>query len=153
MSQSNSISILCYNIHMGKFVAPITGHQKHNRLWQIWVPLGLCIAIVLFLGVMAVLWTTQDVSGDFNTKWASISVVILSLPALIAGLLSFAILCGLIYLTSRLSRSLSQIIRRVLGFLLEFQGFVQHWGDKAVSPVIGIKSKWYGFTSILRKKT
>lgn len=125
--------------------------HKQQILWQIWVPLIVCFLIVLFLAVMSVWMTAQDITGDFNTKWSSISLVFLSLPALFAALVLLIVLCGLIYLAAILITKTPVYSRKVLDFLLQAQKFVQCWSDKIAEPVIGIKSRWHGLSRIIRK--
>lgn len=149
-----SQTILCYNTCMEEIEKFMTKKRVHKKqiLWQIWVPLLSAILIVLFLSIMTVLVTTRDISGDFNTKWASVSVVYLSLPVLVTAFLFLVILGLFIYLISKAIQFTPVYGQKAFEFLQIVRKVTLDWSDKAANPVIGFKSKWSGFTRILRKK-
>ena len=134
-----------------KFMTKKRIHKK-QALWQIWVPLIAAILIVLFLSIMTVLLTTRDLSGDFNTKWAGVSVVYLSLPVLVTAFLFLVLLCLFIYLLAKAIQFTPVYGQKAFEFLQLVRNTISDWSDKAANPVIGIKSKWSGFTRILQKK-
>jgi hypothetical protein len=127
--------------------------HKKQTFWQIWVPLIACLLIFIFLAVLVILFTTRDVTGDFNTKWAGISIVFLSLPAIFTSFIFLVIICALIYLTAKIISQTPAFGQKILRFFYQVQNFVMHWGDKAVKPVVIIKSKWHGFSRIFAKKS
>jgi hypothetical protein len=131
----------------------IRKNHKKQTLWQIWVPLIIGILIMLFLGVMAVIITTRDVSGEFNTKWASISAIYLSLPALLVAFIFLTILIGLIYLFSKLYVIIPEYLHKGLGLLYQIRDAVDRSSQTVTKPVITAKSKWQGFTTLFKKKS
>ncbi|MCE5207677.1 MAG: hypothetical protein LLG42_05115 [Chloroflexi bacterium] len=127
--------------------------HKKQTLWQIWVPLTAGILIALFLCVMAVFLTTRDMSGEFNSKWAGVSVIFLSIPTLFAAFLFLVILVGLIYLASKLLHNAPVYGQKVIEFLQNVQAVTHNLSDKVAEPVINIKSKWHGFSTLFKKKS
>ena len=127
--------------------------HKKQTLWQIWVPLTAGILIALFLCVMAVFLTSRDMSGEFNSKWAGVSVIFLSIPTLFAAFLFLVILVGLIYLASKLLHNAPVYGQKVIEFLQNVQAVTHNLSDKVAEPVINIKSKWHGFSTLFKKKS
>lgn len=134
--------------------APSAKQQHKNQtLWQIWVPLIAAILVMLFLCVMAVLLTARDASGDFNTKWAGISVVYLAIPAFFEGFIILLILAGLIFLVSKLLQYTPVYTQKASDILNNINFTLRQYSDKAAMPVISLKSAWSGFTTLLKRIT
>ena len=131
----------------------IRRNHKKQTLWQIWVPLIAGILIALFLAILTVILTSRDVSGEFNTKWASISAIYLSLPALFIAFIFLAILVGLIYLFSKLHRIVPEYMQKALAILFRVRDAIHSSSNTITKPVITVKSKWKGFTTLFKKKS
>lgn len=128
-------------------------NHKKQTFWQIWVPLIVGILIVLFLAVLTVILTSRDISGEFNTKWASISAIYISLPALFIAFIFLAILVGLIFLFSKIHRIVPEYMQKALDILLKIRDTIHMSSDTVAKPVITVKSKWRGFTTLFKKKS
>ncbi len=111
---------------------------KKDTLYQIYLPLGIFILLILTLGVLAIVSTTNNFSQ--TADWANISVVILSVPFFMISLLFLAILILLIYAQSKLLKWLPIQTKRLYALILRVSAFVWRFSDKAASPIINVKS-------------
>ena len=127
-----------------------TTHRK-DTFWQIWLPLIVSVLLILALAVVIVVSTVRDTSGDFNTKWSSISLVYLSLPTLLLALIVLILLAGLIYLLVRLYQWIPGFSLRVTDFMNQVSYYARLVCDKSVSPIVFVRSKYAGLNAILKK--
>ncbi len=133
---------------------PLTNVQhKKQTLWQIWVPLFAAILVMFFLCVITVLFTTRDVTGEFNTKWAGISIIYLAIPAFLEAFIVFLIVVGLIFLFTKLLQITPVYTRKVTDFMDKVSFTVRQYSDKAARPIISIKSKWSGFKALFKQRS
>jgi hypothetical protein len=131
------------------FEPPPNPKHRKQKLWQIFVPLGVAIAIMLALAV----WTGVATAGDpvVGMEWAAVSIVFLSLPAMLIGLIFLVVLVGLIYLLSKLLGILPY-------YSLMARTFVYRTGAKLINltntlakPVVFINSLWAGWLRLLER--
>ena len=93
-----------------------TPEQNHRRqsAWQIWVPLGLLLAIFLTVGVLLVLYTSgyapQPDLPDQQSPLAKSSVIFLVAGACLGSLLQLLILIGLVILSAESRSALVQVL-------------------------------------------
>ena len=150
-------TILCYNIVMNEDAKqnPIDTRKNHKKqaTWQIWVPLIVAVLVAIFLAVMIIIFTARDINGEFNTKWAGISIIYLSIPAIVLALLLLAFLGLLIYLIYRLYKIIPDYSQKVLEILTKIRFGVDQASEKISKPVIFIKSKWSGLTKPFKKNS
>jgi hypothetical protein len=129
--------------------------QKHRKasFWQIWFPLGISCILFIASAVFVVILTARDTTGQFNTKWASISITYLSLPALFLALLILILLIGLIYLFARLYQILPEYLlkaREIFGLINQYTHMIS---ERITKPVIVINSKASGWATLFKKKS
>jgi hypothetical protein len=115
---------------------PLT-HQKHRRevLWQITIPLGLGLLVILTMAILAAASTASQAS-----HWADISLIWLITPTLLFTLITLAILAALIYGLVRLILVLPFYTYRLLNWLNLFGSRVKQLGNKAVEPVLRVQA-------------
>jgi hypothetical protein len=131
------------------FEPPPNPSHKKQKIWQIWVPLGFAILLMLAL----VVWAALATAGNpvVGMEWAAISIVFLSLPAMLIGLIILVILAGLIYLVSKLLGVLPY-------YSLIARTFVYRTGAKLIGfmnalakPVLFVNGIWAGWLKLLER--
>ena len=136
---------------MNTYIEVKNNHRKQT-FWQIVTPLVISALIIIAVAVFVVILTTRDASGAFNEKWASISLIYLSLPAIVFLLVLLAILIGLIYIIGKLYRALPRYAAALYAFLRDINRLTNTASDKITRPVIFINSRLTGI-SVLNKKS
>lgn len=129
--------------------------KKHRKqtFWQVWFPLAITILIFLFLAVFVVILTAGDQTGNFNTKWASISLVYLSIPALISALIILVLLIATIYLAGKLYIILPEYSLKALDFLKKVSSALRMASDRISMPIIFVNSRMTALSVLFRRKS
>lgn len=130
----------------------IKNDHKKKSFWQIWLPLAVSIVVMLVLCVFVVLLTTRDTSGDFSLKWSSISIIFMSLPAMLFSLLFLALLIGVIYLLIKLYAILPHYAHQLRYILKKAGEFIHMACDRVSAPIILVNSNYAGFSTLFKKK-
>lgn len=123
---------------------PTRQHRK-QVFWQIWLPLIVCIALVLFLAVI----TSISAGTDIVTKWSHFSTIYIVIPALVIGFIFLTLLVAIIYGFTRLIGILPVYTRLVQGYFFKAADFIRLWSNKAVAPVLSIKAGLAGIRTFL----
>ena len=117
-------------------------HAEHRRevFWQITLPLGFGILLVL-AAVAAIILSATQPATDLG-RWADVSVMWLILPSLFFALILLIILIGFIYL-------ISYILRLVPHYARILQIYVEFWKTKisqllnrSIEPILRMSSIW-----------
>lgn len=118
----------------------VSPHPKHlrDRVWQIWVPMGIAVLIVLGVMVYAVVLATG--AGNAVAEWASVSLIILILPALLGALVFLAITAGLAFVVTLLIGRLPYYTRKIRVFLLNLNRTVERLGNQTTKPFVTYNS-------------
>jgi hypothetical protein len=131
------------------FEPPPNPEHRKQKIWQIFVPLGIAVALMIALAVWAAIATANDPMVGHD--WAAVSIVFLSLPALLIGLIFLVILAGLIYLVSKLLGILPY-------YSLIARTFVYRSGAKLINitntlakPVVFVNAVWAGWLRLLER--
>lgn len=114
---------------------PIT-YQAHKRqiTWQIFVPLGLGVLLVLMVAICATQGSNFQVS-----QWADASLVLMISSWMLVGLLSLAVVVVSVYGLSRVLRILPYYFFRSQGFLFRLQLRSHTINNGAVEPILRIQ--------------
>ena len=117
-------------------------HQQQQTfqrtVWfQIYLPL---LAGVLVLGGL-VTWIWIAGAGT-GSAWADSAITLLSIPALILGVLVLGVLGGLVYLVFRVLQELPAPLAQVQEFFVQVSHITRGYADKLVKPVIATKAFW-----------
>ncbi len=121
----------------GHRVDPLKRHRS-QAAWQIWVPLGLGIAVVVALCVLSALATFSDL--PISKTLAPVAVIWVVIPNCLSGLLTIAILFGFVFLAAKMLGGLPRVGAQLLGAANQLQSFVQKLSDLAAAPVIKANS-------------
>ncbi len=125
--------------------APLKKHRI-QAAWQIWVPLGLAIALVVTLCVLSALATANDL--PISKTLAPVAVIWVLIPNCLSGFIPLAILVGLVYLNAKILGGLPRLGEAILNALGRLQKLIQQFSNLAARPVIaagGIKAGWVHF--------
>ncbi len=126
-------------------VNPLKRHRA-QAAWQIWVPLGLAVALVITLCVFSALATMNDL--PISKTLAPVTVIWVVIPYCLSGLIPLAILFGCVFLTAKMLRGLPRLGARILAGLTRLQTLAKLLSDRVASPVIkagSIKAGWNHF--------
>ncbi|MEW5867851.1 MAG: hypothetical protein AB1894_01135 [Chloroflexota bacterium] len=125
---------------------PIThAKHKHEVLWQITVPLGVGVLVLVGLAI-----AMGFGSAEQHSRWADISLIWLISPMLIVALLFLVILAGLTYGLIVLIQILPPYARQVQDFFVLLSIQVGKLGDKLVDPVLRIRAFKASFQTLTR---
>ncbi|MEA4906104.1 MAG: hypothetical protein GYA17_21395 [Chloroflexi bacterium] len=122
----------------------VPNESKHASqvFWQVWTPLVLAIVAMIALAVFSVL--ASQGNFDVSLKWANISFVFLSIPVIGAGLISLALLAGIIYGVGRLAAWLPGFMETVQNIFILVQDRVHQAADTGARPILFVRSTWAG---------
>jgi hypothetical protein len=129
---------------------PIT-RRRHRQevLWQISVPLGVGVLLVL-LAAAGVIFAGATGRAAVE-RWASISTIWLILPMLMVALLFIAITAAFAYGVMRLIAVLPGYSRKVQDFFILVETRVKKAADAAVEPSLRVQSMLAGLRAVRRK--
>ena len=122
--------------------------QRHHRqaAWQIWLPVGLGVALFLALAVTAVMLTFGD--QPLAKNWASLSVIWWILPSCLGGIIGLAILMGSVIVAAKGIQGLPALGARILEALDRLGKAVKGFSDRAAAPLIKTYSQQAAWASI-----
>ncbi len=114
-------------------VDPLLKHRA-QAAWQIWVPLGFGIALVVALCVLSALATFSDL--PISKTLAPVAVIWVVIPNCLSGLFTLAILAGCVFLAAKMLGGLPGLGGRILAAVYRLQGLVQALSARITAPVI-----------------
>ncbi|MBK7453993.1 MAG: hypothetical protein IPJ46_09840 [Anaerolineales bacterium] len=110
-------------------------HRK-QRTMQIILPVVVSAILMIGLVVLTSLITFRS-EGDVS-RWAAISTIWIIIPVLVAGLITLAILIGLIYLMARALSALPAYTAIAQDYVYLAKSYIIRAADKVAVPVIAI---------------
>lgn len=123
---------------------------KKELLWQIYLPLFLFIFVVLAVGIISILSTTDNFAR--TADWANVSVVFLSVPFMLISLVFLAVFILLIYAQYKLIKWLPIQLKRLYALVLRVSAFVWRISDKAASPIVKVNGWSAAIKQFFQKK-
>ncbi len=113
-------------------------YLKHRK--QMMQQIILPVVVVSVLLIALVLWIIfLTANGNQNVgRWASISAIWITLPILLAGLITLAILGGLVYLMMRLLGILPTYTGLAQDYVQLGALYIQRFTEAAVKPVFAV---------------
>ena len=103
---------------------------------QIILPVVLSAILMVGLIILIILVTFKS-EGDVS-RWAAISTIWIIIPVLVAGLITLAILIGLIYLMARALSALPTYTAIAQDYVYLAKSYIIRAADKVTVPVIAI---------------
>jgi hypothetical protein len=116
-----------------KAVTPRDSHRR-QMIWQVWVPLGASIVIVLALEILAIVGAAQG--SPQVDHWGAISAIWVILPVLLGGVLTLAIVGGLAYGVTKLLQKMPDWMLKAQLFMVHLALLVRRASDAATKPVM-----------------
>ena len=111
-------------------------YKRHRKelAWQIILPMVL--TTILFIGMIVLIYfaTFRD-NGDVG-RWAAISTIWIVIPVMVAGLIFFIILGGIVYLLKYLLNIAPTYTGLAQDFVHKIAGYIKRMADAVVKPVI-----------------
>ena len=124
-----------------KATIPRPAHEsylKHRKqiVWQIIMPVVVASLLIVALIVLVNIATFNQ-GGDV-ARWAAVSTIWIIIPVLVAGLITLAILIGLIYLMARALSALPTYTAIAQDYVYLAKSYIIRAADKVTVPVIAI---------------
>jgi hypothetical protein len=123
-------------------------HRK-QVWWQIFVPLGIFILLIVLLGYLVTTSTLNN--AEFGTKYSSISLVWILIPVILIAFILLTIMAGLIF-------GVGQLLSITPGYALKSQVFIEFlvskwidYNNMVVTPVLRLAGWMAGFQVIRRR--
>jgi hypothetical protein len=113
---------------------------RRDVIWQIGLPLGAAILIVLVLAGLLI----APVGAPVRSVWADISLIFLIIPTGLAALVALALIVGLAYLMFRLLRELPYYAKKAQDFVALATYRINNLAAKIANVVLSIRSFWAG---------
>ncbi len=123
--------------------------HRRQAFWQIWIPLGIVILLVLTAAVLAAVFTGggQISSGQL----ASVSIIWLILPLIVAGFIYLLFIAGMIFFIARAARLLPVYTHLIQLYAHIINLRVTEFLDRLVNPVIRGRARASGWKAIWKK--
>ena len=113
-------------------------YKQHRKqlISQIILPVVISALFIVGLIVLVNVATFRD-NGDVG-RWAAISTIWIVIPVMVAGLIFFIILGGIVYLLKYLLNITPGYTRQVQEFVYLIFSYIKRAADAAVKPVFFI---------------
>ena len=129
---------------------PITTQKHHHEVfWQITVPVTVGGVLLLLIAIGVVIAYFAD-TGDI-AKWASVSTIILIVPAMIIGLVVIAVSAGMAYLVTRGLSEAPYIARRIQDIAVLIVVRVNKASDISTEPFLRVHQFTAGLRALFRR--
>ena len=132
---------------------PVHEYYKQHRkqlVSQIILPVVISALLIIGLIVLVNIATFRD-NGDVG-RWAAISTIWIVIPIMVAGLIFFIILGGIVYLLKYLLNIAPVYTGQAQEFVYKIAGYIRRLADAIVKPVIVIDGVGAGINRLLGRK-
>jgi hypothetical protein len=133
------------NVSPSKQVPVTLAAHRNQVIWQIWLPLGLTVAVILAL-IIGVILTAAAPTPDVTTlsHWSDVSLIVLVVPVIVGSFFLLVIAAGLVYLMARLLKILPPYTQLAQAYVQYAAAVFASWCDRAAAPIIRIRGIWAG---------
>jgi hypothetical protein len=127
-------------------------YQRHRRqrTTQIILPVVLavllCVAMVVLINLATFQW-----NGDVG-RWAAVSTIWIVMPMIVAGLIFFVLLAGMIYLLVRLLGILPTYTGKAQDFVHRLALRIRGLADASAKPIISLSGLGASLRALLGRK-
>jgi hypothetical protein len=129
---------------------PITRAAHRRQItWQIWVPFGAVLALILLAAVAVVVAGLQG-TGDVGL-WAEISLIWLIVPMLFLTVIAIAITAGVAVLITMAVQKLPPYSRQLQDIFAKISFYTRKYSDAAVEPFLRAHSASASIRALGRK--
>jgi hypothetical protein len=134
-------------VFMGKlppYERPSIDQHNRQRFWQIIFPIVLFSLLIIIVSGFTIF------AGAVSDRlWADISIIWLVIPVLMFSLVIIAILAGLIYLMTRLTKVTPNFTRRVQNLFSRLEKGTRKIADSSVQPILWVEQFKYSMRKFL----
>jgi hypothetical protein len=114
-------------------------YQLHRRQRNLQIILPVAFSAALLIGMVVLIsFATLKSDGDVS-RWAAVSTIWIIIPALLGGLITLAILVGLIYLMARALGTLPHYTGMAQDYVYIARDYIVRGADMVVKPVIALE--------------
>lgn len=127
-------------------------YKRHRKelAWQIILPVVLAVIFIVGLIVLVNVATFRD-NGDVG-RWAAISTIWIVMPVMVAGLIFFIILGGVVYLLKYLLNIAPVYTGQAQDFVHKIAGYIKRMADATVRPVFFVDGIGASINRLLGRK-
>jgi len=127
-------------------------YKRHRKqlAWQIILPVVLSAVLFVGLIVLVNVATFRD-NGDVG-RWAAISTIWIVIPVMVAGLIFFIILGGIVYLLKYLLQIAPVYTGQAQDFVHKIAGYIKRVADATVKPVFFVDGIGASINRLLGRK-
>lgn len=129
------------NLNIAPQPTPEASHRR-QAAWQIWLPLGLLLALFIAAGVLAVLFTSGYIPKaglpDQQSPLAKSSVIFLVSGACLGSLFQLLVLVGLVLLSGKIITGLPHLAHKVQNGFTSLEHLAARASQKVSAPIISI---------------
>jgi hypothetical protein len=127
-------------------------YKRHRKelAWQIILPVVLSAILIVALIVLVNVATFRD-NGDVG-RWAAISTIWIVAPMMVAGLIFFIILGGIVYLLKYLLNIAPIYTGQAQDFVHKIAGYIKRIADATVKPVFFVDGIGASINRLLGRK-
>ncbi len=122
-------------------------NHKKELLWQILIPVFLCILVAIGIGVLTIFTSLNDPA--LNQKWAQISLIFLILPLLVLGLILLIVIIFTNRIITKTHRALPPQFIKLDHLVNSIKGFTGTSIDKITTPLITYQSTKAGIVRLV----
>ena len=113
--------------------SPAADHRR-QMLMQVWLPLGVSIAVVLALVILAIVGAVRG--SPQVERFGNLSAVLIIIPVMFTGVLVLAIVGGLAYGVTKLLGKMPNWMLRAQLFMIHLSLSIRRAANAAAKPVI-----------------
>jgi uncharacterized membrane protein len=121
-------------------------YQNHRRQFWLQIFLPMILVVLLIIAVGAITGVAAFGESSDSPRWAAISTIWLVIPVMFFGLLSFAILVGLVYLLARALKVIPPYTSKAQYYVDRGASEAKRFSDMAARPVLFLE----GLTASLK---
>jgi hypothetical protein len=122
-------------MQLQKTSSPAADHRR-QMIWQVWVPLGASILIILALMVLTIIGAVNR--SDHVERWGNLSAVWVIIPVLISSLIFITILLAVVYGMSKLLKNMPEWMLKAQLGMVHIGLIVRRAADAATRPVMAV---------------
>jgi uncharacterized BrkB/YihY/UPF0761 family membrane protein len=140
-----------YIVNMDDRDRPSYRKHRQQRFWQIIVPIGAGILLVVAVMTLTILTATRGDPGAQISGWADTSMIWLILPILLVAVVIVLLLIAMIYLLAKTLKVLPVYTGIVQQYAALAAEKVKQISNRLTAPIINIRSSLAGINKTVGK--
>lgn len=113
-------------------------YQRHRKQRTTQIILPVILSAVALVGIVVLVSVATFNQGSDVGRWAAISTIWIIIPMLLGGLITLAILIGLIVLMARALDALPHYTSIAQDYVYVARGYIIRGADMAVKPILAL---------------